>query len=85
MVLLDQIIQDVITKTISGKYSEIESIFYNSNMTFNYEINKRYMTITVNNKKKKIPLSGNLFKLTRLDKNEGWDDNLIIFIRKKNN
>ncbi len=54
-------------------------------MTFNYEINKRYMTITVNNKKKKIPLSGNLFKLTRLDKNEGWDDNLIIFIRKKNN
>ena len=38
-----------------------------------------------NNKKKKIPLSGNLFKLTRTDKNEGWNDNLIIFIRKKNN
>ena len=70
---------------ILNKCPEIESIFYNSNMTFNYEINKRYMTITVNNKKKKIPLSDNLFKLTRTDKNEGWNDNLMIFIRKKNN
>ena len=71
--------------SLSKKYSEIDILFPITNMTFNYEINKRYMTITVNNKKKKIPLSGNLFKLTRTDKNEGWNDNLIIFIRKKNN
>ena len=32
------------TKTIIlNKCLEIESVFYNSNMTFNYEINKRYM------------------------------------------
>ncbi len=71
------------TKTISKKYSEIESIFYNSNMTFNYEINKKYVTIKVNNKIIQKKLVSNLIKLTRTDKNEGWNDNLIIFMRRK--
>ena len=35
--------------------------------------------------KRKNTIAGNLFKLTRTDKNEGWNDNLMIFIRKKNN
>ena len=52
-------------------------------MTFNYEINKKYVTIKVNNKIIQKKLVSNLIKLTRTDKNEGWNDNLIIFMRKK--